>query len=216
VFALSLAGVVFTAVPAIAGGAGPAEILRAYVLEHRPWTDVEVRILSLSAKPPEGAPRRIVVEKGLPGRTVFSMNYGNGTAVTATADVAAFDEVVVSARPLSKDHPLGEEDVCLARMELGRIPPGAVRDPREVVGKSLTRSVGANLPIVDRYVARSTLVKRGRKVILLIETAGMRISTTGETRENAYLNTSVKAVNLASNKTVTGILVDENTVRVGY
>ncbi|MBI5575318.1 MAG: flagellar basal body P-ring formation protein FlgA [Deltaproteobacteria bacterium] len=202
------------AFPAFAGSPAPAEILRAYVLEHRPWTDVEVRNLSLSAEPPKTAPRRITVAKGLPGRTVFSMEYENGPAVTATADVAAFDEVVVSARPLRKGMPVGEEDVCLSRMEIGRVPAGAIRDPQAVVGKILTRSLGRNLPVVDRHVAETSLVKRGRKVTLLYENGGMRIAATGETRENAYVSNAVMAVNTASKRTVTGILIDENTVRV--
>ncbi|HEX7520325.1 MAG TPA: flagellar basal body P-ring formation chaperone FlgA [Candidatus Deferrimicrobium sp.] len=199
-----------------AGGPAPAEILRTYVLEHRPWADVEVRNLALSTDPPAGSPRRIVVERGLPGRTVFAMEYGNGITVKATADVAAFEEVVASARPLSKERPLKEGDVCLVRMELENIPTGTVTDLQAVVGKTLTRSIGANLPIVDRYLAGSPLVKRGGKVTLLVETGGIRITTTGEIRDNAYVHTSVRAVNLASRKTVTGILIDENTVRVDY
>ena len=199
-----------------AGGPSPAEILRTYVLAHRPWTDVEVRHLALSADPPAGSPRRIVVERGLPGRTVFAMEYGDGITVKATADVAAFEEVVASARPLSRERPLTEGDVCLVRMEVENIPSGAVMDLQAVVGKTLTRQIGANLPIVERYLAASPLVKRGGKVILLVETGGIRITTTGEIRDNAYVNTSVRAVNLASRKTVTGILVDENTVRVDF
>ncbi|MFA6149088.1 MAG: flagellar basal body P-ring formation chaperone FlgA [bacterium] len=199
-----------------AGGPAPAEILRTYVLEHRPWPDVEIRNLALGTDPPAGSPRRIVVERGLPGRTVFSMEYGNGVTVKATADVAAFEEVVASARPLSKERPLKEGDVCLVRMEVEHIPTGAVTDLRSVVGKTLTRPIGANLPIVDRYLAASPLVKRGGRVTLLVEGGGIRITTTGEIRENAYINASVKAVNLASRKTVTGILIDENTVRVDY
>jgi len=212
----ALALAVLVPAPGRAEGPAPAEILRDFVRRSRPWSDVEVRNLTLSAEPPEGMPRRIVVEKGLPGRTVFSMEYGDGRAVKASAEVAAFEEIVVSARPLSKDRPLEEGDVCLARVEVGRVPPGAIRDPRSVEGKSLSRPVGANLPILDRFVGESALVKRGRKVTLLVETAGMRIAASGETRENAYVNSAVKAVNLASKRTVTGILVDENTVRVGY
>ena len=209
---------VFAAAPsaAHAGGPAPAEILRTYVLAHRPWADVEVRNLVLSTDPPAGSPRRIVVERGLPGRTVFAMEYGAGVTVKATADVAAFQEVVASARPLSRERLLTEGDVCLVRMEMEKIPAGAVTDLRAVVGKTLTRSIGANLPIVDRYLAGSPLVKRGGKVTLLVETGRIRITTTGEIRDNAYVNASVRAVNLASMKTVTGILIDENTVRVGY
>lgn len=207
---------VFAPAAGHAGGPAPAEILRTYVLEHRPWVDVEIRNLAMSTDPPAGIPRRIVVERGLPGRTVFAMEYGNGVTVKATADVAAFEEVVASARSLSKERPLKEGDVYLMRMEVENIPTGAVMDLQAVVGKTLTRQIGANLPIVDHYLAGSPLVKRGGKVTLLVEANGIRITTTGETRDNAYVHASVRAVNLASRKTVTGILIDENTVRVDY
>ena len=199
-----------------AGDTAPAEILRTYVLAHRPWADAEVRNLALSADPPAGGPSRIVVERGMPGRTVFAMEYGNGVTVKATADVAAFEEVVASARPLSRERALTEGDVCRVRMEVEKIPTGAITDLRAVVGKTLTRSIGANLPIIDRYLAGSPLVKRGGKVTLLVETGRIRITTTGEIRDNAYVNASVRAVNLASRNTVTGILIDENTVRVDH
>lgn len=215
-FLFCAAAAAASAPPAFAAGREPAERLKAYVLEHRPWTDVEVRNLSMSAEPPEEAPRRIAVVRGLPGRTVFAMEYGNGAMVTATAEVAAYEEVVVSARPLRKGKPVSEDDVCLARMEIGRVPAGAFRDVESVVGRTLNRSVGTNLPIVDRHVEASALVKRGRKVTLLVEAEGMRIAAAGETRENAYVNAAVSAVNTASKRKVTGILIDENTVRIGY
>jgi flagella basal body P-ring formation protein FlgA len=199
-----------------AGAVAPAEILRSYVLEHRPWADVELRDLSLSAEPPAGVPRRIVVERGLPGRTVFAMKYADGSAVRATADVVAFGEVVVSARALSKDRPLEEGDVYLMRREVAQIPAGAVTDPKSVLGKTLSRAIGPNLPLLDRYVEQSALIPRGRTVTLVVENGGMRITATGRTRDNAYVNDAVRVMNLASRKTVTGILVDENTVRVEY
>jgi flagella basal body P-ring formation protein FlgA len=53
-------------------------------------------------------------------------------------------------------------------------------------------------------------------VTLVAESGGVRISTMGETRENAYIEDAVKVTNLSSKKTVTGILIDENTVRVAF
>jgi len=211
---LALAAVV----PAAAHASGPSteEILKAHVLKVRPWSDVEVRNLSLSAEPPAVSPRRIVVRKGLPGSTVFTMEYGNGAVVTAKADIDAFEEIVVSSRRLWKDRPLSEDDLTLARTEIGRVPSGAFRDPKDVVGKVMNRTIGANQPVLPQQLAGSKLVKRGRKVTLLAVSGGMRISTSGETRENAYVDDVVKVVNLASKKTVTGILVDETTVRVDF
>ncbi|MBE0604301.1 MAG: flagellar basal body P-ring formation protein FlgA [Deltaproteobacteria bacterium] len=206
------------AFPAAAHASGPSteEILKNHVLKVRPWSDVEVRNLSLSAEPPAGSPRRIVVRKGLPGPTVFTMEYGNGAVVTAKADIDVFEEIVISSRRLWKDRPLSEDDVTLARTEIGRVPSGAFRDPKEVVGKVMNRTIGANLPVLPQQLAGSKLVKRGRKVTLLAVGGGMRIATSGETRENAYVDDVVKVVNLASKKTVTGILIDETTVRVDF
>jgi flagella basal body P-ring formation protein FlgA len=206
------------AVPAAAGAAdAPVEaLLKAHVLKVRPWSDVEVRNVSLGSTPPAGAPRRIAVRKGLPGPTVFTLEYGNGAVVTAKADVEAFEEIVVAARRLWRNRPVAEDDVYLARTEIGRIPAGAIRDPGEVVGKVMNRSIGPNLPVLSQHLAGSKIVKRGRRVTLIAESGGVRVATEGETRENAYVDDAVKVINLASKKTVTGILVDENTVRVDY
>ena len=199
-----------------ASGSAVAGALKSHVLSIRPWSDVELRNLSLDARPPAGPPRRIVVRKGLPGPTVFSMEYADGSVVAAKADVVAFDEIVVSTRRLFRDRPVAEEDVSLARTEIGKVPAGAFHDPQEVVGKVMNRSIGPGLPVLSKHLAGSKLVKRGRKVTLVAERGGVRIATGGETRENAYVEDAVKVVNLASKKTVTGILVDENTVRVDF
>ena len=123
---------------------------------------------------------------------------------------------MVASRRLWKGRPLAEDDVCLARTEIGKIPAGAFRDPKEVVGKAVSRSIGPNMPVLPQHVAGTKLVKRGRMVTLVAESGGVRISTMGETRENAYIEDVVKVTNLSSKKTVTGILIDENTVRVAF
>ncbi len=216
--ALFLLTVLAAAFPgaAHASGAAVEAALKTHVLSVRPWSDVELRNLSLDAQPPAGPLRRVVVRKGLPGPTVFSMEYGDGSVVAAKADVVAFEEIVVSTRRLWRDRPVAEDDVSVARAEIGKVPAGAYHDPQEVVGKVMNRSIGPGMAVLSKHLAGSKLVKRGRRVILVAERGGVRIATGGETRENAYVDDAVKVVNLASKKTVTGILVDENTVRVDF
>jgi len=204
-------------IPASVGASVSIETaLEGYILSVRPWSDVEVRNLSLSAQPPKDAPKRIAVRRGLPGPTVFTLEYKNGAVVTAKADVEAYEEIVVASRQLLKNRPITEDDVFLARTEIGKIPIGAVRDPKEIVGKVVNRSIGQNLPILHRHIAGTKFVKRGRMVTIIAESNGMRVSAMGETRENAYIDDVVKVTNLESKKTVTGILIDENTVRVSF
>jgi flagella basal body P-ring formation protein FlgA len=104
----------------------------------------------------------------------------------------------------------------MARTVVGRIPAGAIRDSKDAVGKVVNRSIGQNLPVLERDLASSGIVKRGRMVTIVAESGGVRVTTPGETRENAYIDAAVKVTNLASKKTVTGILIDENTVRVSF
>jgi len=209
------------ALAVLAPSAAPASvsietILVNHVLSVRPWSDVSVRNLSLSSQPPGDAPKRIAVRKGLPGPTVFTLEYGNGAIVTASADIEAYEEIVVASMPLEKDRLISEGDVVLARVEIGKAPAGAIRDQGEVVGKVAIRSIRQNSPVLSRNLAGSKLVQRGRMVTIVAESGGMRVSTVGETRENAYIDGPVKVTNLASKKIVTGILIDENTVRVRF
>ena len=190
--------------------------LENHILSVRPWSDVVVRNLSLSAEPPRSSLKKITVLKGLPGPTVFTLEYGNGKLVTARADVDAYEEIVVSSRQLLKNRSVSEDDVFLSRVVVGKAPAGAIRDLKDVVGKVVNRGIGQNRPVLEQHLAGGSLVKRGKVVTIIAESNGVRVSTMGETNENAYVDDTVKVTNLASKKTVTGILVDENTVRISF
>jgi flagella basal body P-ring formation protein FlgA len=101
-------------------------------------------------------------------------------------------------------------------MEGGRMPKSAVREEDHVVGKPLVRSIIANAPLTEDMVSMTPLVKRGHKVVLTVEATGFSVKTLGETKQDAAVGEYVKAVNLNSKRVVTGLLIDENTVRVEY
>jgi flagella basal body P-ring formation protein FlgA len=48
-----------------------------------------------------------------------------------------------------------------------------------------------------------------------VESGNFKITAPGEIKANSSVGRAVKAVNLASKKIVTGLLIDENTVKVG-
>jgi flagella basal body P-ring formation protein FlgA len=80
----------------------------------------------------------------------------------------------------------------------------------------LARSIVANVPVVDTMVSDKSTVKRGHKVTLVIESPSFIITTLGEIKENSSVGSHVKAVNLASKKVISGILMDGNTVKVEF
>lgn len=124
--------------------------------------------------------------------------------------------VVVSARSLAKGHVVAPGDVYVARMAESRIPPGALRDPGEVVGRALARSVGVNVPIREPMLVDPAEVPKGRRVTLVAEAGPLRVSAPGVTLEAGRIDRAVRVVNLATRRTVTGRLVDGATVRVEF
>ena len=209
-----IAGTCLSPLSATAGDLNVQEILKSYIEEHYPWPEVEINDITVSSEVPGRYPSKIIIERGLPGRTVFTLEFDDLAKITVTANIKAFDSIVVSARAFRKGRTLQDDDVYSMLMDVRRIPAGAVKNARQVVGKPLTRTIIANMPIVSGMLSETPLVKKGTRVTLLVQARGFTITTTGETRENSSVGKYVKAVNTASKKTVTGILIDENTVRV--
>ncbi|OGW54417.1 MAG: flagella basal body P-ring formation protein FlgA [Nitrospirae bacterium RBG_13_43_8] len=194
----------------------PEAALKAHLKENYPWADMEIDDLMISDKLPDEQPSNIVVEKGPPGKTVFTMEFSSGRKITATGSVKAFDWIVMSARAFRKGHNLQRDDVFPKLMDITRIPRGAIRSAEQMIGKPFTRSIVANVPLVDTMIAAVPVVKKGRKVTLVIESPSFIITALGEIKENSSVGSSVKAVNLASKKIISGLLLNENTVKVEF
>ena len=194
----------------------PDEILRGYLVDNYPWEEIQLSGLRLSARFPDGMPEKIpekiIVRRGPPGRTVFHLQFKGGESITATANVKAFDRVVMSRRPFRKGHCFVAEDIYTALMDIRRIPGGAIKGLESAEGKTLTRSVVANRPILEGMVSGSALLKRGHKVILVVQSPGFSITMLGELKQDAYVGNHVRVVNTASKKVLSGLLVDESTV----
>ena len=199
---------------AVAGQWSPERLLKAHLLDFYPWDDVELRDVRMNADVPGEMPSSIAIEKGPPGNTVFRMEFSGGDVVYASANVMPFDQVVMSRRPFKKGHTLRADDIYTTRKDVRRMPTGAVLVREEAVGKTLTRSVVASMPITEGMLSDTPMIKRGRKVSLIIRKAGFVISAVGITMENSRVGRHVKVMNLDSKRSLTGLLVDADTVEV--
>ncbi|MBI4686802.1 MAG: flagellar basal body P-ring formation protein FlgA [Nitrospirae bacterium] len=193
-----------------------SDVLKTYLKENYPWAEIEIKNIVTNGDVPDEKPARIIAEKAPPGKTIFNLEFKNGKKITASSEVKAFDPVVKVRRALRKGYVIQEEDVYMTMMDIVQMPKGAVRDSANVVGKPLNRSLISNMIITDSMINDTPLVKKGHKVVLLLESPNFSITTSGETGESAFVGSHVKVINLASKKFVRGLLVDENTVRVEF
>jgi len=210
VFSLSLFGGLSFAAQDMTG------LLKDFIRDNYPWAEVDLSGLRLSGEVPEELPQKVLVEKAPPGRAVFILEYGSGRKVVATANVKAFDRIVMSRRSLRKGHCLDDDDLYITMVESGRVPKEAVRDIGDAAGKVLTRSIISNAPLVESMISEKPEVRKGKRVMLVAASKGFSITAVGEMKESGYVGNYLRAVNLASKKTITGLLIDENTLKVEF
>jgi flagellar basal body P-ring formation protein FlgA len=204
------------AASASAASWSPEAVLKTFVLEHYPWPEVDISSIELSSPLPNHAPVSILAEKSPPGKSLFRLTFKDNKTIMATAQVKAFDRVFMSRSSLPKGYVLKRDDLYPALMESSRIPRSALRTDQQAVGNPLLRSIVPNAPLTSDMVSDSPMIRRGHRVVILIESPGFSIKAVGETRNDAAVGAYVKVENMMSKKVVTGLLVDENTVRVEF
>ncbi len=192
------------------------DLLKAYLRDNYPWAEIEVNDVRWSGSLPKEPPERILLDRGPIGKAVFSLEFRTGERIAVNANVKAMDWVLISRNSFKNGHVLQKDDVYLSLMDVTRMPRNVVTNLEAAIGKTLTRSIPANMPVVEGSVGDAPSVKKGQRVTLLFESSGFKITTAGETKENGYVGRQIKVVNLASKKEVRGILLDGKTVKVEF
>ena len=192
----------------------PEEVIRGYLMTNYPWEEIEVSNVKSFGRLPARAPEKIIVQKGPIGKAVFEFIYRADKNILVKAKVQAFDRIVMSRRSFKKGHVVDESDLYISRMNIRKMPKSTMKNPDEIIGKSLRRSIVANIPLVEGMIEHSRVVKRGKRIVIVINHNGLNITAIGKTKEKGYVGKTVKAVNISSRKVIMGILIDENTVKV--
>ncbi len=204
--------------PASASEWNAGEALRSYVLANYHWRDAEVHNVRLSAEAPAEAPSRISQETPPPGVATFVLYFKHSAEIRATAEVRAFETVIIPRYPMRKGHLIEQDEVYLSSADVSKLQPGTMHDMGQVVGMPLSRPIGAGRPLTEDMIAppSNEMRKRGCKVDIVAITDGLKITAAGTLWEDARIGSPVKVKNASSDRVVTGILVDENTVKVVY
>ncbi|NBC96136.1 MAG: flagellar basal body P-ring formation protein FlgA [Deinococcus-Thermus bacterium] len=93
--------------------------------------------------------------------------------------------------------------------------PGALTTPEEAIGMEARVVLYAGRPIRAADVGPPALVDRNQIVPLLYHRGGLAIRTDGRALDRAAAGEAVRALNLASRSTVTGVLDDRGRIHVG-
>ena len=120
-------------------------------------------------------------------------------------------ETLVAAATIRAKTVIGPEHLALSPETV----PGALADPAEALGLEARVAIYAGRPIRPTDLGPPAVVERNQIVTLVFRRAGLSIHTEGRALDRAAAGESLRALNLASRSTVTGVVDAAGFVHVG-
>jgi flagella basal body P-ring formation protein FlgA len=208
----------------------PNEIVE--VLEQQLQKTLQLRYEKLEVKDLRGAERMIAPHGALSWEVILPERIGRGGPFSATlvlsvdgrefrrvkvtARMDLFADVVAAKRYLPRHHEIDEKDVHLVRKNLALLPPDVLTDAGEAVSMRTTSSINGQEVLRKSLIQHPPLVRKGERVILLVENRQFKIVTWGEAKDDGRKGEQVKIVNLSSRKEVIGRVLNAGTVLIEY
>lgn len=95
-----------------------------------------------------------------------------------------------------------------------RVKGRAVLEKGNLEGKQVVRVLEKGKPIAFRSISNPLAVKRGSRVTILYQQGGLILSAPGKALNDAEKDAEVRVVNLASNRTLIAIAIDQGIVEI--
>ena len=162
------------------------------------------------------APRNAALSGSLPLTVTLKVNDEVEKRVMVTAMVEVLVNAVVTTRPLGRFKPIEESDVEVRPVDVAGLPADYIADPAAVLNKRTRRLLDANTVLRPDLVESQPIVKRGDRVRIIVESAGMRITAVGEVKQNGCLGERIPVANLDTNKVIQARVVDPQTVKIDF
>ena len=128
--------------------------------------------------------------------------------------IALYKNIIVSKHPLVKGQIVDRNNISFAKIELTSSNQAYFTEDNHVIGKILTRALGAGKPIKARYLKAANLVIRGQEVILRATTASIQVIMSGKALADGAKGDLIRVRNSKTRRIVEGIVTKAGTVQV--
>jgi flagella basal body P-ring formation protein FlgA len=132
---------------------------------------------------------------------------------SVTGNAHKIVQVPILAQRLYTDDIIGKRDIVWKSMRISRLDPRTVLNSEKLIGMSPRRPIVAGRPIVTTEIQPPTLVRRGKRVTILLNTAHMRLTTLGKSLENGGKGDVVRIQNIDSGATIEATVIGPERVR---
>ncbi|MBW1980674.1 MAG: flagellar basal body P-ring formation protein FlgA [Deltaproteobacteria bacterium] len=202
-------------------------IFREHVKAHMPWPPATVRFSNIRV------PEAVLLPVGRFSYKVQTLGKSRylGTvtllatlfvddvrqrAVRLSGRVEVRQQVVVAARDLRRRQKIQRGDLCSKTVDLARMPGGVLTDVSDAIGMQTVQPLRAGEVVLSRMLQRAPLIKRGDRLVIVAESACLKVVTTGRALEDGYEGSAIRVANLSSGKEIIGRVLGPSSVRVDF
>ena len=116
----------------------------------------------------------------------------------------------MAARTLARGTIIGPQDLRFEARDIARYHRGYYLDASALLGMQITRNTTEGTALAPALLARTAVVRRGARVVLLGSIPGMEIRAAGEALANAAQGNTVRVRNLTSKRVVEGVVIERD------
>ncbi len=204
------------------------EVVMAYIAQVLPLQQNGIRVKDIQIR------KEVVVPKGhitfqveppansdFCGKTPFSVSiFVEGEferKIWAVADIEILKEVLVTTKPLKRYREITEDDIEVREMDMAELPSQTLTDYGDILGKRARKNIPLNTVLRADMIEFPPLVKRGDMVVVIAESAGLRITAMGIVKEReGRLGERIRVENVDSKRSIYAQVVDSKTVKVDF
>ena len=124
--------------------------------------------------------------------------------IYVSAQVAEYQQVLVSHRYLPRNRAIRSEDLRHEEKNIATLHRGYFRNPEAIIGLIVKRPLRAGQVISENALRPPLLVKRGQKVTIIAKRQGLAVRMTGRALSDGALGTSIRVRNERSKRVIEG------------
>ncbi|NVL89388.1 MAG: flagellar basal body P-ring formation protein FlgA [Desulfobacterales bacterium] len=130
--------------------------------------------------------------------------------------VDRFENVLCIRHSLKRNSIITEEDICIKRRNISRLPYNVLTSKEEVVGKRVKHNLKSNTVMLANMVEDPPLIKRGDKVTIVAESPTLLVTALGIARGKGGLGDQIRVENCINRKEIIARVVNGSTVMVEF
>lgn len=123
-------------------------------------------------------------------------------------------ELPVTTTRLPAGSVLHAEDIHMARVHASLVHGEVARRVEEAVGMQLKHQIGAGLPLAASELARPSMVQKGARVLMLLDSPGIALTAQGQAQEAGAVGERIHVSNPTSHAVVEAEVIGPDRVRV--